>query len=66
MFVDFAAKIGVGLAGAPIQRELGIGAAQFGVVQSSFFWLFAVGSVLGGWLGGRIGSRWLLGLVAAL
>jgi MFS family permease len=66
MFVNFAAKIGVGLAGTPVERELGIGAAQFGVVQSSFFWLFAAGSILGGWLGSRIGSRWLLGIVAAL
>ncbi|MFE1320912.1 MFS transporter [Kitasatospora phosalacinea] len=66
MFANFAAKIGVGLAGTPIKRDLGIDDARFGVLQSSFFWLFAVGSVLGGWLGGRVRARWLLAAIAVL
>ncbi|WP_042424464.1 MFS transporter [Streptacidiphilus anmyonensis] len=66
MLANFAAKIGVGLAGAPLKKDLGIGDAGFGVVQSSFFWLFAVGSVLGGWLGGKVSARWLLGGIALL
>ncbi|EDY62554.1 major facilitator superfamily transporter permease [Streptomyces pristinaespiralis ATCC 25486] len=61
VLANVADKIVVGLAGIDIKKDLGLDDAQLGVVQSSFFWLFAVGSVLGGWLGGKIRARWLLG-----
>ncbi|WP_326772063.1 MFS transporter [Streptomyces sp. NBC_01445] len=66
MLVNFADKVVVGLSGVGMKRELGLDSSQFGVIQSSFFWLFAVGSVLGGWLGGRVRARWLLAGIAAL
>ncbi|MGW6461790.1 MFS transporter, partial [Streptomyces sp. NPDC055078] len=31
-----------------------------------FFWLYAVGSILGGWLGGRVAIRWLLAGIAVI
>ncbi|WP_329113755.1 MFS transporter [Streptomyces sp. NBC_01465] len=66
MLVNFADKVVVGLSGVSMKKELGLDSAQFGVIQSSFFWLFALGSVLGGWLGTRVRARWLLAGVSAL
>ncbi|MFF8958034.1 MFS transporter [Streptomyces sp. NPDC014894] len=66
MLVNYADKVVVGLAGVGMKEELGLDDSQFGVIQSSFFWLFAVGSVLGGWLGGKIRARWLLAGIASL
>ncbi|WP_406465871.1 MFS transporter [Streptomyces sp. NBC_00111] len=66
MLVNYADKVVVGLAGVGMKEDLGLNDARFGVIQSSFFWLFAVGSVLGGWLGGKVRARWLLAGIAAL
>ncbi|MEE4496140.1 MFS transporter [Streptomyces sp. BE230] len=66
MLVNYADKVVVGLAGVGMKEELGLDDARFGVIQSSFFWLFAVGSVLGGWLGGKVRARWLLAGIAAV
>lgn len=66
MLVNYADKVVVGLAGVGMKEDLGLDDAEFGVIQSSFFWLFAVGSVLGGWLGGKVRARWLLAGIAAL
>lgn len=66
MLVNFADKVVVGLAGSGIKHELGLDDAKFGVIQSSFYWLFAVGAILGGWLGGRVAARWLLAGIAAV
>ncbi|MFI1978877.1 MFS transporter [Streptomyces wedmorensis] len=66
MLVNYADKVVVGLAGVGMKEDLGLDDARFGVIQSSFFWLFAVGSVLGGWLGGKVRARWLLAGIAAL
>ncbi|MEU2506589.1 MFS transporter [Streptomyces sp. NPDC007863] len=66
MLINYADKVVVGLAGVGMKEDLGLDDARFGVIQSSFFWLFAVGSVLGGWLGGKVRARWLLAGIAAL
>jgi MFS family permease len=66
LVANYADKLVVGLAGIEIMKDLNITPAQFGLLQSSFFWLFAVGSILGGWLGGRIKVRWLLAGIAVL
>ncbi|RSN59835.1 MFS transporter [Actinomadura sp. WAC 06369] len=65
MLINFADKAVTGLAGVEIKRDLGLSAEQFGLVQSSFFWLFAVGAVVVGGLCDRIRARWLVaGLMA--
>ncbi|MCM2393892.1 MFS transporter [Streptomyces albipurpureus] len=66
LVVNYADKVIVGLAGVDMMKEIGIGADEFGVIQSSFFWLFAIGAILGGWLGGKVKARWLLAGIAAL
>lgn len=60
MVLNFADKSAIGFAGSRIMHDLGIGPAEFGLVQSAFFWLFAVGALIVGALSTRISTRWLL------
>ncbi|GAB3311900.1 MFS transporter [Epidermidibacterium keratini] len=66
MMVNFADKVVVGLAGPEIMRDMGIDAEQFGLAQGSFYWLFPVGAILGGYLVRRVHPRALLSGVALL
>ncbi|MFC0449442.1 MFS transporter [Rhodococcus jostii] len=63
LLLNFADKAVLGFAGVHIQRDLGITPQQFGLLQSAFFWLFAVGAIVLGALSSRIGVRWLLALL---
>ncbi|WP_322515374.1 MFS transporter [Rhodopseudomonas palustris] len=65
MVVNFADKIVVGLAGVPITKELGLTPEQFGLLGSSFFFLFSTTAVIVGFIVNRIDTRWVL-LVLAL
>jgi MFS family permease len=65
MLVNFADKIVVGLAGVPIMTELKLEPEQFGLLGSSFFFLFSIMAILVGFLVNRIATRWVL-LVLAL
>ena len=60
MLVNFADKIVVGLAVAPIRKELGLDAEQYGLLASSFFFLFSISAVLVGFAVNRIAARWVL------
>ncbi|MFJ8228422.1 MFS transporter [Streptomyces sp. NPDC094448] len=62
LVMNYADKIVTNIAGPAIMRDLGIGEARFGVLQASFFALFAVGGILGGWLMTRI-RPWILLLI---
>jgi MFS family permease len=59
MMINFLDKIVLGLVAVPMMDELGLTPQQFGVIGSSFFWLFAVGGVGGGFLADRFDTRWL-------
>ncbi|OUS92607.1 MFS transporter [Rhodococcus sp. NCIMB 12038] len=63
LVLNFADKAVLGFAGLHIQKDLGITPQQFGLVQSAFFWLFAVGAIVLGALSSRIGVRWLLAVL---
>ena len=65
MLVNFADKIVVGLAGAPIMDELKLTPEQFGFLGSSFFFLFSISAIVVGFIVNRIDTRWVL-LVMAL
>ena len=65
MVVNFADKIVVGLAGVPIMTDLKLNPEQFGLLGSSFFFLFSLSAVLVGFAINRIATRWVL-LVLAL
>ncbi|WP_316152536.1 MFS transporter [Cupriavidus sp. BIC8F] len=60
LVVNAMDKMVVGLLAAPMMDELGLTPAQFGLVGSSFFWLFAVSGVLGGFLANRTPTSRLL------
>src|SRR6476659_6759620 len=65
MLVNFADKIVVGLAGVPIMTELKLEPEQFGLLGSSFFFLFSIAAIVVGFIVNRIATRWVL-LVLAL
>ncbi|MCG6207237.1 MFS transporter [Rhodopseudomonas sp. HC1] len=65
MVVNFADKIVVGLAGVPITRDLKLTPEQFGLLGSSFFFLFSIAAVVVGFIVNRVDTRWVL-LVLAL
>jgi MFS transporter, ACS family, D-galactonate transporter len=57
MLINFADKVVVGLAAQPIMKELGLDPKQFGLIGSSFFFLFAVSAVIVGFLSNRMQTR---------
>lgn len=65
MVVNFADKIVVGLAGVPIMTDLKLTPEQFGLLGSSFFFLFSISAIAVGFLVNRVATRWVL-LVLAL
>jgi len=66
MLVNFADKIVVGLAGVPIMTELKLEPEQFGLLGSSFFFLFSISAVAVGFLVNRIATRWVLLALAVI
>jgi len=60
MLVNFADKIVVGLAGVPIMTELKLEPEQFGLLGSSFFFLFSISAVVVGFIVNNIATRWVL------
>jgi MFS family permease len=60
MLVNFADKIVVGLAGVPIMTELKLEPEQFGLLGSSFFFLFSISAIVVGFIINRIDTRWVL------
>jgi ACS family D-galactonate transporter-like MFS transporter len=65
MLINFVDKAIIGLAGVPIMKELGLTPKQFGLVNSSFFFLFSLSAIVTGFIVNHIQARWAL-LVMAL
>ena len=65
MLINFADKAIIGLAAVPMMKEIGLTPKQFGLVNSSFFFLFSISAVVTGFIVNRIEARWAL-LVMAL
>jgi MFS transporter, ACS family, D-galactonate transporter len=65
MLINFIDKAIIGLAGVPIMKELGLTPKDFGLVNSSFFFLFSLSAIVTGFVVNRIQARWAL-LVMAL
>src|ERR1043165_1510808 len=66
MLVNFADKIVVGLAGAPIMDELKLSPEQFGFLGSSFFFLFSISAIVVGFIVNRVDTRWVLLVMAVI
>jgi MFS family permease len=64
MLINFADKVIVGLAAKPIMEELKLTPEQFGLVGSSFFFLFAVSAVVVGFISNRVQTRHTLLIMA--
>ncbi|WP_016838137.1 MFS transporter [Ureibacillus thermosphaericus] len=62
--LNYTDKSVLGLAAEPIMRELNLSYDQFGLVGSSFFAAYAVGSIIIGTLTYRFNSKYLLMLIA--
>jgi MFS family permease len=60
MLVNFADKMVVGLAGVPMMTELKLEPEQFGLLGSSFFFLFSIAAIVVGFVVNRIATRWVL------
>src|SRR5713226_3409537 len=60
MLVNFADKIVVGLAGVPIMTDLKLEPEQFGLLGSSFFFLFSIAAIVVGFIVNRVATRWVL------
>src|SRR5712672_3048281 len=60
MLVNFADKIVVGLAGVPIMTELKLEPEHFGLLGSSFFFLFSIAAIFVGFIFNRVATRWVL------
>src|SRR3982075_3219159 len=64
MLVNFANKIVVGLAGAPIMDELKLQPEHFCFLGFSFFFLFSISAVVVGFIVNRVATRWVLLVMA--
>src|SRR5215470_4111487 len=66
MLVNFADKIVVGLAAVPIMTELKMEPKQFGLLGSSFFFLFSIAAIVVGFIVNRVAARWVLLVLAVI
>src|SRR6476619_7116023 len=66
MLINFADKVVVGLAAQPIMKDLNLDPKQFGLIGSSFFFLFAISAIDVGFLSNRIETRRTLLVMAIL
>lgn len=62
--LNYTDKSVLGLAAEPIMKELGLSFDQFGLVGSTFFAAYAVGSIIIGTLTYRFSSKYLLMIIA--
>ena len=65
MVINFADKAIIGLASVQIMNELNLNPAQWGIVGSSFFWLFSITGVVGGFLADKVGTKKVLALISS-
>ena len=66
MLINFADKVVVGLAAQPLMKDLGISPEQFGLIGSSFFFLFAVSAIVVGFITNRVQTRHTLLVMAII
>ncbi|MEH7014221.1 MFS transporter [Neobacillus niacini] len=57
LMINFADKSILGFAAEPIMKEFNLTYSQWGIVGSSFFWLFSIAGVVGGAWSDRIGTK---------
>ncbi|CAH2601359.1 galactarate/glucarate/glycerate transporter GudP [Rhodovastum atsumiense] len=55
--INYADRATLAIAGPVISKDLGLNAAQMGIVFSAFGWAYVIGQLPGGWLLDRYGSK---------
>ncbi|MDQ0860727.1 MFS transporter [Bacillus sp. V2I10] len=63
MFINFADKSITGLAAVPIMKEFNLSYADWGLVGSSYYWLYPVTGIFGAAWADRIGAKKVLGFL---
>ncbi|RFU64774.1 MFS transporter [Peribacillus glennii] len=61
--INFADKSIVGLAAVPIMKEFDLSNVQWGLVGSSYYWLYPVTGIVGAAWADRIGAKKMLGIL---
>ncbi|MDA3626574.1 MFS transporter [Saccharopolyspora sp. WRP15-2] len=60
MLINYADKAVLGLAANPIMRDLGLSHSEYGLLASSFFFLFNISAIAFGFMANRFPAKWLL------
>lgn len=66
MLINFADKVVVGLAAQPLMKDLNLTPEQFGLIGSSFFFLFAISAIVVGFITNRVQTRYTLLVMAII
>ncbi|MBO9690003.1 MAG: MFS transporter [Mitsuaria chitosanitabida] len=64
MTSNFLDKVVLGLVAVPMMAELKLSPTEFGLIGGSFYWLFAIGAIVGGLAANRIAARSVLMAIA--
>ncbi|MBN6889576.1 MFS family permease [Cytobacillus horneckiae] len=64
--VNYADKIIVGITVNPIMADLSLDYGQWGIVGSSFYWLFSIGGIIGAAYSDKIGTAKMLAIMALI
>lgn len=60
VFINYVDRGTLGIAAPVLKADLGLTATQYGIAASAFFWVYAPGQLVAGWLVGRRDAGWLL------
>ncbi|MEH6943884.1 MFS transporter [Bacillus sp. JJ722] len=64
--LNYADKAIIGVAAGPIMKDLNLTYEQWGLIGSSFYWLYFISTLLGGMLSDRLGPRKVLAYMAII
>ncbi|WP_342661514.1 putative galactarate transporter (plasmid) [Rhodococcus ruber] len=66
MLINWADKAVLGLAAAPMMRDLGFTPEQYGVAASAVYFLFSIMAAVGGFIANRVATKWILFAMAII
>lgn len=66
IFINYVDRGTLGIAAPRLKTDLGLTATQYGLAASAFFWVYAPGQLVMGWLVDRVRAQWLLAAGLAL
>lgn len=55
-------RLHISIALPSITESLGIGKENAGIITMSFFWTYAIGQLISGWLGDKISPKYMIGI----